>query len=153
VIGADGRESPDGLKTKELREGTSITLVVERKDGKPSLREIRLGTKAGFTEASEPPVQQDTSRLIPLTDLGQREYQGLQGGLYPSGANTRPAIRGRGWGQIARPGTGAGWRAPYTRSAPRCGAAAAGRLPGRPGPGLRRPTLRVGARQEYATFA
>ena len=28
--------------------------------------------------------------MIPLTDLGAGLYQGVQGGLYPGGANTRP---------------------------------------------------------------
>ena len=35
--------------------------------------------------------RQDTSNLIPLTDLGTGRYQGFQGGLYPDGKNTRPA--------------------------------------------------------------
>ncbi len=90
VIDAEGRESPDGLKTKELREGAAITLVAEPKDGKPVLREIRLGAKAQRSAVSEPIAQQDTSRLIPLTDLAEREYQGFQGGLYPGGKNSRP---------------------------------------------------------------
>jgi hypothetical protein len=30
--------------------------------------------------------------LIPLIDLGTGSYQGFQGGLYPSGLNTRPAV-------------------------------------------------------------
>ncbi len=91
VINAEGRESPDGLKTKELREGVTITLVAERKDGKPLLQEIRLGARPEPSTVPESPTQQDTSRLIPLTDLGQRKYQGFQGRLYPNGENTRPA--------------------------------------------------------------
>ncbi len=91
VINAEGRESLDGLKSKDLCEGAAITLVAERKDGKLSLREIRLGGKIESAAASSPPAQQDTSRLIPLTDLGVRMYEGLQGGLYPEGKNTRPA--------------------------------------------------------------
>jgi hypothetical protein len=32
----------------------------------------------------------DLSKLIPLTDLGTKEYQGFPGGLYPNGKNERP---------------------------------------------------------------
>ena len=46
VVNAEGRESPDGLKTKDLCEGAAVTLVAERKDGRPLLREIRLGTNS-----------------------------------------------------------------------------------------------------------
>jgi hypothetical protein len=35
--------------------------------------------------------QVDTSKLIPLTDLGTKEYQAFRGGLYPDGKNERPA--------------------------------------------------------------
>jgi len=91
VVNAEGRESPDGLKAKELCAGAAITLVAEPKDGKPSLREIRLGAKAEPSAPSYSHTQQDTSRLVPLTDLGQRQYRGFPGGLYPEGKNTRPA--------------------------------------------------------------
>jgi len=33
----------------------------------------------------------DTSGLVPLTDLGAKEYRGFKGGLYPDGQNSRPA--------------------------------------------------------------
>jgi len=39
----------------------------------------------------EPAPQVDTSKLIPLTDLGTKEYKGFKGGLYPDGKNERPA--------------------------------------------------------------
>ena len=41
--------------------------------------------------AAGAPFQQDTSSLVPLVDLGQGEYQGFPGGLYPDGNNVRPA--------------------------------------------------------------
>ena len=34
----------------------------------------------------------DTSKLVPLTDLGTDQYQGFTGGLYPDGKNERPAL-------------------------------------------------------------
>jgi hypothetical protein len=33
---------------------------------------------------------QDASKLLPLTELGEKEYQGFRGGLYPDGKNRRP---------------------------------------------------------------
>lgn len=43
--------------------------------------------------ACEPPkaAKVDTSKLVPLTDLGTDQYQGFAGGLYPEGKNERPA--------------------------------------------------------------
>src|SRR5688572_33174021 len=37
----------------------------------------------------------DTTGLIPLTELGMREYKGHPGGLYPGGKNTRPEAHER----------------------------------------------------------
>ncbi len=34
----------------------------------------------------------DSSGLIPLTDLGTGFYEGIQGGLYPGGSNERPSV-------------------------------------------------------------
>lgn len=52
-----------------------------------------LQKRAGSKPAAQPEKvkQQDTSKLIPLTDLGTNEYKGFRGGLYPDGKNTRPA--------------------------------------------------------------
>lgn len=91
IMDAKGEDCPDGLRTNELREGMAITLVADRKDGKLSLREIRVGTASKPAVTVAPPLQQDTSKLTPLTDLGPSKYQGYPGGLYPEGKNTRPA--------------------------------------------------------------
>jgi len=94
VFDSAGKELAEGLKSPELREGARVVLVVERVGDRPSLRQIRLG------RGPEPPVASentasayqpvDTSGLIPLTDLGERQYQGIVGGLYPQGK-----VRGR----------------------------------------------------------
>jgi hypothetical protein len=45
----------------------------------------------GVEAATSSEVKQvDTSGLKPLTDLGQAEYRGFPGGLYPGGKNERP---------------------------------------------------------------
>src|SRR5437764_13337308 len=46
---------------------------------------------AALPAQREAPPKVDTSKLKPLTELGPREYQGKQGGLYPGGRNERPA--------------------------------------------------------------
>jgi hypothetical protein len=90
VLDADGKELADGVKAKELKEGASVTLTVERQGDRPVLKVIRIG------KAREKPVppkdgpKVDTSGLKPLTDLGSDEYKGCKGGLYPDGKNTRP---------------------------------------------------------------
>ncbi len=98
VLDAAGREVADGLRAKELRPGMRITITAERDGDRTTLRTIRLRGKAEPAARREPaeergsaPVQQDTSGLIPLTDLGRRRYHGFPGGLYPEGENARPA--------------------------------------------------------------
>jgi hypothetical protein len=91
VLDADGKELPDGLKAKALKEGAEVTLTVERKDERPVLRVIRLGAKRDRPAPAPEAAKVDTSGLTPLTDLGKGEYQGFPGGLYPDGRNERPA--------------------------------------------------------------
>jgi hypothetical protein len=49
---------------------------------------VRKGANPAPPQAVE---KVDTSGPKPLTDLGQDEYQGFKGGLYPDGKNERPA--------------------------------------------------------------
>ncbi|MGC3967511.1 MAG: hypothetical protein QM775_09125 [Pirellulales bacterium] len=59
--------------------------------------EARGGGPAGNTPNPEAPpdaerrVVASTADLKPLTELGKEKYQGYEGGLYPGGANERPA--------------------------------------------------------------
>ncbi len=98
VFDAAGQPLADGLNSKDLQTGATVTLSVDRDGKRPVLRSIRL---AGVSSTSARPAlpsnssstelkQQDTSKLVPLTDLGTGEYQGFAGGLYPGGQNTRP---------------------------------------------------------------
>jgi len=47
VLDAAGQELPDGLRAKDLREAATVTLSVDRQDGKMTLRAIRLGAAPG----------------------------------------------------------------------------------------------------------
>jgi hypothetical protein len=90
-LDADGKALPDGLKSKALKEGATVVLTIEREDDKPVIHAIRLAKK---TDTPPPPKEEprvDTSKLVPLTDLGTDEYKGFKGGLYPDGKNERPS--------------------------------------------------------------
>jgi hypothetical protein len=91
VLDAQGKELSDGLRAKELKPGITVTLTVERVGDKPVLRAIRLGKKGGSPAPTKEAPKVDTSGLKPLSDLGNGEYKGFKGGLYPDGKNQRPA--------------------------------------------------------------
>jgi Cu/Ag efflux protein CusF len=86
VLGAEGVKD---LKErfKGIKEGAEVQFKPGRRGGKDVLVGIKL---AG--EAAPPPkiAKVDTSKLKPLTELGNDEYQGHKGGLYPDGKNERP---------------------------------------------------------------
>jgi hypothetical protein len=90
ILDEAGKDLANGLKSSELKEGAVVTLSIERVDNKPVIRSIRLLGKPARPEPVKDGLKQDTSGLIPLTDLGNRTYQGFPGGLYPDGKNTRP---------------------------------------------------------------
>jgi hypothetical protein len=89
-LGADGKELAEGLRSKDLKEGAGVTLTIERVGNRPVIRAIRLGRPAAASRTPEKVQKQDTSGLVPLTDLGTGTYHGFPGGLYPDGKNTRP---------------------------------------------------------------
>src|SRR5262249_9745775 len=74
-----------------FKPGAAILFKIGRKDGKDYLVGIKLddGSAAGGPPRELPKV--DSSKLVPLTDMGPTEYQGSRGGLYPDGSNKRPA--------------------------------------------------------------
>src|SRR5947209_18380333 len=43
VLGTDGKPLAGGVKAKELRDGTEVTVTVERGDDGPVIKAIRLG--------------------------------------------------------------------------------------------------------------
>ncbi len=94
VLDAAGVSIAEGLGSQQIREGAKVSLEVEQKSGRPVLKSIRLGSGAQpdrpTPATSGSPPKQDTSALVPLVDLAEREYLGFGGGLYPQGKNTRP---------------------------------------------------------------
>lgn len=89
VVDADGKELPNGLRAKGLS-GATATVTIDRDGGEPIVRAIQLGKKlAPPTEG--PGMRVDTSKLKSLTELGEGNYQGFMGGLYPGGKNNRPS--------------------------------------------------------------
>jgi hypothetical protein len=90
ILGTDDKPLPDGLRSKELKEGADVTITVEPVDGKPVIQAIRLGKKAGVQpgpEGGKPSVG-----LKPLTEMSADDkYKGEDGGLYGGGKNEPPA--------------------------------------------------------------
>jgi hypothetical protein len=80
----------DNLKERlqGFKIGADVFYKAEQKDGKDYLFGIKLSDGKG---GAPPFAKVDSSHLIPLNQLGDKEYQaGFQGGLYPDGKNARP---------------------------------------------------------------
>jgi Cu/Ag efflux protein CusF len=83
------------VKGKDLKEclqafkvGAEVNYVVQPKNGKNYLVGIRA---LGAGGKGPPFVKVDSSKLVPLNELGDREYKdGYKGGFYPDGKNERP---------------------------------------------------------------
>src|SRR5262249_14163610 len=92
VLDKNGKELPGGLKSKELKDGTVVTLTVEREDNAPVIKQIRLGGKSG--DRNPPRLTGKTSvGLKPLTEMTAKDkYKGEDGGLY-GGGQTEPPQR------------------------------------------------------------
>src|SRR5207248_2276392 len=79
----------DGLQAKELKEGTEVTVTVEREDGGPVIKAIRLGKPAGSGEPKE--GGKSSVGLKPLPEMTASDrYRGEDGGLYGGGKNEPP---------------------------------------------------------------
>jgi hypothetical protein len=83
VFGNEGK--PLKEKLTGLKEGSPVMF-------KPDKDDVLIGLKVA--DAKDPKQQLpkvDTSKLKPLTELGNEEHHGFKGGLYPDGKNERPA--------------------------------------------------------------
>jgi hypothetical protein len=91
VLGSDGKELADGLRTKELTDGATATISVE----KQVITAIRL-TKADAGRKAAPgkvPSPKPSLGLKPLTEMSaQDSYKGEDGGLYGGGRNEPPEL-------------------------------------------------------------
>jgi Cu/Ag efflux protein CusF len=86
VMDTAGKPAAGRLKHPGFKEGAPVIFRAGMKDGRMILVGLKL---VGANQQSPEPV--DLSRLIPLTDMGDKKYQGSPGGLYPGGQNLRPA--------------------------------------------------------------
>lgn len=85
VLDAPGQAPPESLKA--FKEGTAVFFKAEIRDGKDLLVVLKLA-EAGGGGKELPKI--DTSKLVPLNELGAKAYQGFPGGFYPEGKNERP---------------------------------------------------------------
>ncbi|MBI3823754.1 MAG: hypothetical protein HY289_13880 [Planctomycetes bacterium] len=75
-------------RLKAFKVGAEVNYVVQQKDGKNVLVAIRA---LGAGGKQPPPVKVDSSKLVPIDELGDKEYKaGFKGGFYPDGKNQRP---------------------------------------------------------------
>jgi hypothetical protein len=81
-----GKPVKERLKDRRYKEGVAVMFATAKK-GDTVLAGMRLG---GGAQAL-PPEKVDLSKFKPISELGQDEYKGFKGGLYPDGKNERPA--------------------------------------------------------------
>ena len=85
VLGAQGKTLAE--KLKDFKVGANVLFKAAKKDGQDVLVGIKLDDDARTPGKR---ITEDTSKLVPLPELGTGKYQGFEGGLYPGGKNQRP---------------------------------------------------------------
>lgn len=87
VLDEQGKDLAGGLKAKELKADTEVTVTVEFEGNKPVLKSLRLGKLVASAPTGKPTVG-----FKPLTEMTAKDrYKGEDGGLYGGGQNEPPA--------------------------------------------------------------
>ena len=94
VLGASGKNLQD--RFAGIKEGADVFFKSTKRDGKPVVIAVKTAgyppQEGGGGRSPMPPMPKiDSSKLRPLTALGEEKYQDYEGGLYPEGKNERPA--------------------------------------------------------------
>ncbi|MSQ95019.1 MAG: hypothetical protein EXR98_10755 [Gemmataceae bacterium] len=83
---AKGKDVKQSLQAFKV--GADVMFVVQPKDGKNYLAGLRAADAVGKQPT---PIKVDSSKFVPLNELGDKEYKGgYKGGFYPDGKNERP---------------------------------------------------------------
>lgn len=91
VLDMAGKPLDGGLKAKELKEGTEVTVTVDRVDNRPTITAIRLGRAPAAPNSAGPAGGKESFGLKPLTEMtASDKYKGEDGGLYGQGKNEPP---------------------------------------------------------------
>ena len=86
-LDADGKPLAKGIESPELKEGTTVTVTVEREGNASVLKVLRLGDRSGAASTGKPSIGEK-----PLDEMTAKDrYQGEDGGLYGEGRNEPPA--------------------------------------------------------------
>lgn len=98
ILDEKGNALADGLSAKELKEGATVTLIVEPVDRRPTIVSLRLGGKVEPPRRPNEPasvgrqsVGKPSVGFKPLTEMtADDRYKGEDGGLYGGGQNDPP---------------------------------------------------------------
>lgn len=89
-----GKDLEGGLASKELKEGATITLTVEREGNSPTIKGIKLGGQRpnqGNPGGGRQSVGKPSVGFKPLNEMtASDKYKGEDGGLYGGGMNEPP---------------------------------------------------------------
>src|ERR1051325_6132488 len=84
ILGGQGKTHKERMQGFKV--GSEVMFKAGAKNGVELITHMKLAGPGG--KGQLPKV--DLAKLIPLPELGEKEYQGFQGGFYPGGKNTRP---------------------------------------------------------------
>jgi hypothetical protein len=100
-MGGGGNALSDGLRSAELKAGVDVMFKSATRNGKLYLVGLRIAGKGAPGKGLAPRIG-DASKLKPLTEMGEANYHGHKGGLYPDRQNERPAAHEAAGRSIAK---------------------------------------------------